>query len=371
MSSVTLFDERERQSNDFKRDDESEFSFLDRSDRPKVAEIRSTLNYWFSLLPEEKKNNFKSRLKAKPKHNFLGAFYELFLFQLFVRMGFDVVIEPKLEKSDKTPDFLLTKSKDTIFVEATTNEYSFTSDIPNFTIRQQVTSELDKLDLGDFRLLIYDLKVSVNQTPSMNALKKELLEHCKKIDLTKHSNHSILDSTDERFCYEDKILHFSTAFFIEKENKSQGKRTVFGDSFDFVIDRTIENINKSIGNKKSKYGKLNKPYIICVNFPYENVHEDQISLLMRSLDMHKQGIYCKSPGLSMLENIINHSVSAVLISFLTPCNIHAPQYWFIKNPQADFPIGTQLFMLDSYEHDKDNFVFKIAPTTISEVLRNP
>lgn len=160
MSPITLFEEWERESKEYKRVEESDFCFLDRSNWPKIAEIRSTLNHWFSSLPEEAKSNYKRRFMAD--HNFNGVFYELFLFTLFRKMGFDVVIEPVLEGNSRRPDFLLTKNEDQFFVEATTKKYSFTSRIPNYPIRQQVIGELDKLDLGDLRLLIYDLKVLVD-----------------------------------------------------------------------------------------------------------------------------------------------------------------------------------------------------------------
>lgn len=84
--------------------------------------------------------------------------------------------------------------------------------------------------------------------------------------------------------------------------------------------------------------------------------------------MHDYGIYCKSPGLSILENIIDKSISAVFISFVIPNNIADPQFWFIKNPQADFPIGSQSLMLDSYEFENGNFVFKPAPVNIVELM---
>ena len=369
MSQITLFEEWERQSEEYQRVGESDFCFLDRSNRPKIAEIRSTLNYWFSLLPEEAKKDFKRRFMTD--HNFAGVFYELFLFILFKKMCFDIEFEPKLEGKSKKPDFLLTKKGSQIVVEATTNEHSTTSRITNIKIRQQVVCELNKLDLGDLRLLIYDLKLFVDQTPSINYLKKLLLEHCKKIDLTEYSNHSIIDSDTERFTYQDEHLSFTTAFFVDMKKENQVKRTVCCDSYDFRIDETIKEINKSIKNKKNRYGKFRKPYIICVNFPRENLDQEEVLSLLRPLDLHKHGIYCKSRGLSALENIIDPSISAIFISFVIPYNIADPQFWFIKNPQACFPIEPQLFMLDSYEYDNDNFVFKVVPTTISEVLHNP
>ena len=369
MSSIKLFQEWERQSKDYIRLNESEFSYLDRSDRPKIAEIRSTLNIWFSFLPEQSKKEFKSRFMAKD--NFDGVFYELFLSYLFRKLCFDVEIEPELESNQNKPDFLLTKNKEKIIIEATTNKYTLTSKIPNIKIRQQVIDELNKLNLGDLRLLIYDLKLFVDQTPSIKNLKEQLIKHCMQIELTKRSNHSVIDSENERFTYQDEFLYFCTAFYVDMKNETQVKRTIYCDSYDIVIDETIKEINKSIKYKKTKYGNFDKPYIICINFPHENLDQDEILSLLRPLEMHRHGIYCKRPGLSMLENIIDPSISAILISFVTPYNIADPQFWFIKNPQACFPIGPQLFMLDSYEYDNDNFVFKVAPKSISEVLRSP
>jgi len=81
MSSIKLFQEWERQSKDHIRLNESEFSYLDRSDRPKIAEIRSTLNILVFISTGAIKKSSKAEFMAKD--NFDGVFYELFLSYLF------------------------------------------------------------------------------------------------------------------------------------------------------------------------------------------------------------------------------------------------------------------------------------------------
>lgn len=369
MSSIKLFEDWARQSKNFKRTNESEFSYIDRSNRSQIAVIRTSLNLWFSFLPEKSKNDFKSRFNAEK--NFDGVFYELFLYFLFRKLCFKVEIEPRLDGNKNKPDFLLTKNNNQIVVEATTNKYSLTSTIPNFKIRQQVIEELNKLDLADLRLLIYNLKLFVNRKPSIKKLKTLLITHCKQIDLSDRSKHSIMDSQNDIFTYEDEFLYFSTAFYYYKKDQTQVKKTIFSDSYEIGIDETIKQLNKSIKYKKSKYGSMEKPYIICVNFPHENLDNDEILSLMRPLDRHGRGIYCKSPGLSTLENLIDKSISAIFISFVTPYNISDPQFWFIKNPHANFPIENEKFTLDSYEYENKTFIFKPAQITISELLNLP
>jgi hypothetical protein len=286
-------------------------------------------------------------------------------------MGFGVELEPNLGISRKIPDFLLTKSNDQIIVEATTNQYSLTSKVPNFNIRTQIVDELNDLELGDLRLLIYDLRLFVTQKPSINGLKKQLIDHCKEIDLNVHTNHSFVDSENDRFPYEDGNLSFNTSFFVDKKTKTQSRKTVYADSYDIGIDETVKELNKSVKIKKSRYGEFHKPFIICVNFPYMMLDQDEILSIIGPSERHRSGFVGKRPRLSALDNLIDNSISALFISFVTPFNISDPQFWFIKNPNADSPIGSDKFPIDTYENESGGFVFKPAQISISELLSIP
>ena len=366
MSPMKLFEECHREFLEKRSHGESIYSYINRSVRPEIIKIRMLLNSWFSLLPDEQKESYYSRL-TKIK-NFNGAFYEMFLLALFNRAGFIIEIEPKLDTSLKQPDFLLNKNRHCVIVEATTNECSLTSTITNFSIREQVVGELNDLDLHHMKLLIYDLRILVKQKPSIKLLKSELVKHCREIESTEYADHTFLTSDEHVFSYLDRDVIFQCAFFIDSTPKSQVRKTVYADSYDIKIDPIVKQLNKSVKTKKSRYGKLEKPFVICVNFPNRPLDQDEIFSIMNPNERRDAGFIGKRPDLSKFGGMINDSISALFISHVTPFNLHDPQYWFIKNPNAEYPINNLFLQIDFFEVEGAYFVSKASNISISEMM---
>jgi hypothetical protein len=66
--------------------------------------------------------------------------------------------------------------------------------------------------------------------------------------------------------------------------------------------------------------------------------------------------------------LIDDSISALFISHVTPFNLHDPQYWFIKNPNAKKPIDNLAILFDYYDLEEDNFVIKLTGRFIPELM---
>ncbi len=353
MTGSILFEAGQRKSIDPKDLGETYFDYINRSARPEIAAVRSIMNSWFSLRPDELKDEFLSRLKAE--NNFNGAFFESFLFGLFTKLGFSIELDPKTGVNSKIPDFLLCNGQHQIIVEATSNEYSLESRIPNFKIRKQIVEELNDLNLGPIRLLILDLKVLAAQKPSVRELKRKLVNHCKAIGLLGYADNTFLISDDQRFTYSNSDIFFCASFFVSKEDVEHKRKNVLIDSYDLVIDETTIQLIRSIAKKKSKYGNLSKPYLICVNFPRVNLaEEDVLSCLTRSeicssAKSQQSVVFDRSPTSKL--------ISALFISSIVPENITHPQYWFIKNPYAEFPISHSQIPLDAFEYINNEWIF--------------
>ena len=81
------------------------FEYYEKSNRKDIQIIRELLNQWFSNYPKE----HQKELKSSFKNHFDDSFYELFLHQLFIEVGYNIEIHPKLNNSHKRPDFLIKK----------------------------------------------------------------------------------------------------------------------------------------------------------------------------------------------------------------------------------------------------------------------
>jgi hypothetical protein len=102
---MVLFEKIERTYTRPSDHNENPYEYYNRSARKDISIIRETLNEWFRKYPNDEKLNLKNSFIKK----FDDCFYELFLYQLFTRLGFDIQIHPDLPNTSKKPDFLLKK----------------------------------------------------------------------------------------------------------------------------------------------------------------------------------------------------------------------------------------------------------------------
>ena len=84
-----LFDSIERRYLEAARHNENVYDYYNTSARTDITIIRNTLEGWFLNYPEHEKKELKSRFKK----DFDSAFYELFLYELFSKLG--VSIRPR------------------------------------------------------------------------------------------------------------------------------------------------------------------------------------------------------------------------------------------------------------------------------------
>lgn len=116
---TTLFDDFERSDASPQSESEDNFTFLNRSARPYFAEVRRMLQEWFARYPEEHalelRGNFRSRLPGQH----WAAWWELYLHELFTRLGYELAIHPQLPDSARTPDFEMRRGGSRLYLEAT------------------------------------------------------------------------------------------------------------------------------------------------------------------------------------------------------------------------------------------------------------
>jgi len=113
-----LFDSIDRDDPSPCRELEDSFSFLNRVDTPFWAEVRALLERWFERYPDSEKDHLQSAFRSRLPGQHYAAWWELYLHELFLRLGYEITIHPPLPDSSKTPDFLLRQDDAQIYVEA-------------------------------------------------------------------------------------------------------------------------------------------------------------------------------------------------------------------------------------------------------------
>ena len=103
---MTLFDNVPRDDDGPASYAEPSFTYLNRSARQDVAEVRRMLEGWFSRYPDEARMALLGNFRSPNDNHHRSAFFELFLHELLLRLDCRVEIHPEPSKAKKTrPDF--------------------------------------------------------------------------------------------------------------------------------------------------------------------------------------------------------------------------------------------------------------------------
>lgn len=112
-----IFDDWERTDPAPAYDTESSYHFLNRVARPEWERVRTLVNEWFSEYPIPAQTDLRSRLRDDDYVQHIGAWWELYTYTLFRRLGYQVSIHPDLATTNRQPDFLITRGDVGMYVE--------------------------------------------------------------------------------------------------------------------------------------------------------------------------------------------------------------------------------------------------------------
>lgn len=115
-----LFDDFERTNPFPAKEGEDSFSFMNRVAQPFWERIRSELDEWFAVYPPEDAKDLRSRFRDQSPAQHYAAWWELYLHELFRRLGFEIEVHPELEGVSGRPDFRVARDDAAFYVEAAT-----------------------------------------------------------------------------------------------------------------------------------------------------------------------------------------------------------------------------------------------------------
>ena len=96
----------------------SKFGFVNESSADsRTSAIRRACESWFEHIPPGNRADLKSRFRESDDSEHAGAFFELFLHEVFRRLDCQVEFQPNV--SGQTPDFRVSQGGKSIYVEAT------------------------------------------------------------------------------------------------------------------------------------------------------------------------------------------------------------------------------------------------------------
>jgi hypothetical protein len=263
-----LFDRTAATSEAPKGHSESLFSYLNRSSRPGMAAIRGLLDIWFAQYPSRAQDDLRKRFCSDDDTAHRSAFFELYLYQLLVKIGYELKVHPDIAGLSVHPEFLvLSEGQPRFYLEATLGSES-AADKGAKKREDIVYQTLDKMDSPSFFI-----GCSIHGSPKSpppgtkwrTALEKWILTLDPE-EVGRRLESGGLEALPSVTLNHDGWSVTFTA--VPKSPELRGKpgvRPLGYWTFGSIGCLEQECIKKAIKSKATRYGSLGLPYLIAIN----------------------------------------------------------------------------------------------------------
>ncbi len=333
-----------------KRYAESTFEYHNRSARPAIARIKAALEQWFARFPAAGQTDLRQRFRSDSDRQHYSAFFELYLHELLIRLGFAVEVHPEVEETTH-PDFLARRDDvPQFYVEAT---ISTDSDLEagQQRLMEQVYDSLDRLTSPDFFLALR-VRGAPKTAPPGARLRHDLEWWLQSLDWAAVRQAWNAGGFDALPTYPWEHEGWSVLIQpIPKPQEKRGSQDVrpVGLTMPVTVSALTadEDVKKAV-QVKNKYGELDLPFLVAINMMAEFCSQYDV---MNGLFGHETVIFGPTgtrPGGRLHDGAWdgprgpqNTVISCVMVyRELKPWNMKNAVPWFVHNPWANRPLLT-------------------------------
>jgi hypothetical protein len=261
VASLNLFDDLARFDDRPGRHSEPSFAFLDRRAGSFWDRVRDELELCYAAFPEEHKPGLVSRLRKVDERQHLPAWWELYVFTLFDRLGYDIEVHPELPGSKTTPDFLITKGPTSMYVEAAV---VFNGDLDS-DAWNWVCDCVNDAENHDFMV---DLEIPTQgmHRPAARNIIAPLEKWLASLDADRVIEGQIeghpLPHT--QLTVDDWVLDY-TAVPVRPDRRGTPRRLIaIYPTKPAQFSRDVEQLQKTLNKKGGKYNTLDKPLVVAI-----------------------------------------------------------------------------------------------------------
>jgi len=345
-----LFSEIERSFEGPKTYAEPDYEYLDRSGRQVAICIRRVLEEWVTHSPKPHIDELVSRFQSPINVHHISAAFELCLYELLVRLGYQVVVHPEIKDGKgKRPDFLVTDADGFRFYLEAVVSNETTRDQDSADSRVSVVLDLlNRLESSNFFLGL-DHSGSPKTQPSVKQLRMVLEEWLAGLEAdtvlaeVRAYGHRSLPTL--KWSHDGWKVEF-TAIPRSPEKRDTPVKSIIGTlSNGAHFLNTWEAVRDSLLAKGSRYGELDAPLVIAVNACV--THLDEIDVMEALFGQEQFIIQAGNPDVEpRFERVPNGfwngpngpqytRVAAVIIGFdLRPWTFGVRNLRLYKNPWA-------------------------------------
>lgn len=263
-----IFDTFTREDDRSLSDVDSLFDFFNRCSWPMIENVRCLFEEYLNRYPTVEKHEIITRLRSNDDTLFNSASFELLLHEVLLRNGCTLTPHPQLPNgSPKKPDFLVqTPEGEEFYLEARLIKDLRETSQEALNRKNEVLDYLNQKPHKNYRIWL-DEDGEPNGQPSSRKIKNKIHEWLDNLDADEILR--VFQTTIEEL----PILEFNVDGWnfkirpIPLEKKKRGSaRTFIGSKGTGLFKLGVtEALREGIKKKSSRYGDLDKPYIIAIN----------------------------------------------------------------------------------------------------------
>lgn len=340
---MTLFPAVNNYSSEKKPNNERRYDFFTRvCDWPDMEAARDRLELWFSHLPDKERALTRQAMSQGSDDQFDACFFELFLHELLLVSGCKPELHPPLAGRKKAPDFSVRSAGGSEFLM----EATVVTDKPNDErskekLQGQILDMLDSLPSPHMSFAIGELAVKSAQPPSLRNMREFVM---KQIAAAPDDAASLQDAI---WKYEDARVKLEIRP-IPHNQKTWNSNVGIGPAKSRWGGPEAA-IAAKLRKKATRYGKLQKPFVVAVNVVSE--WTNNLTCVTRTLLGVPEEILLRAEGTSAYRRHLesesfwyknrapqHRTVSAVLATRMFPWSVLRAPLRLYHNPHARYPL---------------------------------
>jgi hypothetical protein len=275
-----LFDQVERTETRLKRERESTFAYLNSSARAPMTAAREVLEQWFDSYPESDKADLRPRFRSPIDAQHQSAFWELYLHELFSRLGFTLEPHPDIAGSPNHPDFLV-KEGDVakFYLEGIVAGLPSAKDVGAEARLAEVFDLVNKMKISEWFLHV-EYRGSPETPPSVKELRKQLESWLASLDVKAIDATLKAEEWDSlprfEWQHDGLTLSFTSSPKSPKAAANPESQPIGLKMGEAHFLETDKDVRQAVETKAKKYGALSLPLVVAVDVVSE--HCDDIDI---------------------------------------------------------------------------------------------
>lgn len=259
---TSFFDDKEREKNRLPFHSESPFDYINDVDRPACQNIRAELDCWLNRIEGiQEQRRMIQDFRSKDWRSQNGAFFELYLHELMLRLDLKVKMHPTLTGQATSPDFLILDKdgRPLFYLEAciagaSAEEY-----------QNEMLSSLIYDAINQIESTLYFIGVEIidcgAEAPRLRSLKRFIDEHLETLD---PNDIKLNQEHPDRYDFFWGSDGWNVRLIPIAKNRPTKKGRTLGTIYSSGSIDTVRKIRNKV-KKKAKYGQLDLPLILGIN----------------------------------------------------------------------------------------------------------